>query len=108
MDFDTVTPDAPALRMGFMTNALNPKTSIFIVSLFTQIVAVGTPLGTRLAYGGFISFAHLVWFSVVALFFGAPVLRRWLLGARRWIDGIFGLALIAFGLSLAFSDLTPG
>ncbi|MCO6178780.1 LysE family translocator [Ciceribacter sp. RN22] len=95
-----------ALRMGFWTNALNPKTSIFIVSLFTQVVGGATPLFTRIAYGGFISLAHILWFAVVALFFGAPALRRRLLRSSHWIDRAFGVALIGFGLSLAVSDLS--
>lgn len=108
--FDTEADWAPsdfsALRMGFWTNALNPKTSIFIVSLFTQVVGVNTPLATRIAYGGFISVAHMMWFAAVALFFGAPVLRQRLLGISHWIDRVFGAALIGFGLSLAIADLT--
>src|SRR2546427_2529148 len=30
--------DMAALRTGFLTNALNPKTTVFVVSLFLQIV----------------------------------------------------------------------
>lgn len=39
----TTTPaaisDLAALKTGFLTNALNPKTTIFIVSLFMQVVS---------------------------------------------------------------------
>ncbi|AGT08798.1 LysE family translocator [Paracoccus aminophilus] len=106
----STTPPAPlsdgsAFRMGFWTNALNPKTAIFIISLFSQIVSAATPLATRLAYGGFVSLAHVLWFSAVALFLGAAQLRRKLLGTAHWIDRAFGLALIGFGLGLTLSDL---
>lgn len=103
-----VLSDAAALRVGFWTNALNPKTAIFIISLFTQVVGAATPLATRIAYGGFISLAHVIWFGLVAAFFGAPVLRRKLLGISHWIDRAFGVALIGFGVSLAIADLTFG
>jgi threonine/homoserine/homoserine lactone efflux protein len=33
-----VLSDMAALRTGFLTNALNPKTTVFVVSLFLQIV----------------------------------------------------------------------
>ena len=56
-----------ALRTGFLANALNPKTTVFIVSLFMQVVDPQTPLGVQLAYGAFISLAHAVWFSLVAV-----------------------------------------
>lgn len=103
-----VLSDAAALQIGLWTNALNPKTAIFIISLFTQIVEPATPLTTRIAYGGFISLTHVAWFGIVALFFGAPLLRQRLLGVAHWIDRAFGVALIGFGLSLALTDLALG
>ncbi len=36
--------DLAALRTGFLTNVLNPKTTVFIVSLFMQAVRPDTPL----------------------------------------------------------------
>ncbi len=32
-----------SLRMGFLTNALNPKTTLFVVSTYTQVVDAHTP-----------------------------------------------------------------
>lgn len=93
-------------RMGFWTNALNPKTAIFILSLFTQLVSAQTPLATRLGYGGFVALAHILWFSLVALAFGAPPMRRRLLRAAPWIEALFGVMLIGFGLALLGADLS--
>lgn len=50
--------DLAALRTGFLTNVLNPKTTIFIVSLFMQVLQPGTPLAVQIAYGGFCGGAH--------------------------------------------------
>lgn len=47
-----------ALRVGFMTNALNPKTVLFVVSAYTQVVQPGSSLALDFAYGGFMSVAH--------------------------------------------------
>ena len=58
-----------ALRTGFLTNVLNPKTTIFIVSLFMQVVQPQTPLAVQIGYGAFIALAHALWFGAVALFF---------------------------------------
>lgn len=41
--------DTAALRVGFLTNALNPKTTVFIVSLFMQVVRPDTPLLVQIA-----------------------------------------------------------
>ena len=94
-----------ALRVGFLTNALNPKTTIFIVSLFMQVVGRTTPLATQIAYGGFIALAHVVWFSAVALFFSEGRIKAQILRVRLWIDRVFGLLLIGFGLALALANL---
>ena len=90
-----------ALRTGFLTNALNPKTTVFIVSLFMQVVDPQTPLGVQLAYGAFISLAHAVWFSLVALGLSAQAVRQRLLDWRRTIDRAFGGALMGLGVWLA-------
>ncbi|MBM7344690.1 LysE family translocator [Pantoea coffeiphila] len=93
--------DAAALRTGFLTNVLNPKTTIFIVSLFMQVVGPETPLAVQIGYGAFISVAHMAWFSLVALGFSAGAVRDRLLAVRHWIDRAFGGLLVVFGLLLA-------
>lgn len=102
---ETALSDLGALRIGFLTNALNPKTTIFIVSLFMQVVQEDTPLATRIAYGLFISLAHVVWFAAVGLFFGAPRIQKRIFGVRHWIDRIFGALLCGFGIALAAANL---
>lgn len=102
---ETALSDLGALRIGFLTNALNPKTTIFIVSLFMQVVQVDTPLATRIAYGLFISLAHVVWFAAVSLFFGAPRIQKRIFGVRHWIDRMFGLLLVGFGIALAAANI---
>ncbi|MFM4848312.1 LysE family transporter [Aeromonas rivipollensis] len=93
-----------ALRTGFLTNVLNPKTTIFIVSLFMQVVQPQTPLAVQLGYGAFIVLAHALWFSAVALFFSSESVRARLLAVRHWIDRIFGGLLVGFGMLLALTQ----
>lgn len=100
-----VLSDMAALRTGFLTNALNPKTTVFVVSLFLQIVGQDTSLATQLAYGGFISLAHVGWFCIVALCFSAQRVRAQLLAVRHWIDRAFGGMLVGFGVLLASAKL---
>lgn len=40
-----------AIKYGFFTNALNPKTTLFVISTYTQIVSLTTPKTILLAYG---------------------------------------------------------
>ncbi|MDF7630719.1 LysE family transporter [Erwiniaceae bacterium L1_55_4] len=97
----TPLSDIAALRTGFLTNALNPKTTVFIVSLFLQVVGSETPLSVQIGYGAFISLAHMAWFSLVAIFFSSGAVREKLLAIRHWIDRSFGALLVCFGILLA-------
>jgi len=96
--------DMAALRTGFLTNALNPKTSIFIVSLFMGVVKPDTAVTVQVAYGLFIASAHIVWFSLVALCFSSGKMRERLMASRQWIDRGFGGLLVSFGILLAVTQ----
>ncbi len=98
--------DAQALRVGFLTNALNPKTTVFIVSLFIQVVEPTTALPVQIGYGAFIAAAHILWFALVALFFSAGAVRQRILAVRHWIDRSFGALLVGFGVMLGVSGLS--
>lgn len=90
-----------AFKIGFITNALNPKTTIFFLSIFTQVVNSETPLGLQLVYGAIISVAHLLWFGSVAMFLSHPVLLKKFQAYKNGIEKVVGGVLIAFGLKVA-------
>ncbi|MGC5701358.1 LysE family transporter [Pseudomonas sp. NFXW11] len=96
-----------ALRAGFLTNALNPKTMIFVLSLFMQVIEPGTALPVQIGYGAIIVLAHVLWFVLVALFFSAPAIAGRLLAYKRRIDQLFGGVLVGFGLLLSVLSLRP-
>lgn len=89
-----------ALRTGFLTNALNPKTMLFVVSAYTQVVQPGSPLALDFAYGAFMSFAHWLWFSLVAVFFSSAVLRKAMIERQLMVDRVIGVALIGLGVAV--------
>ncbi|CAG37023.1 LysE family translocator [Desulfotalea psychrophila] len=90
-----------AFKVGFVTNALNPKTTIFFLSIFTQVVNPQTPLWMQLIYGLIISLSHLVWFSVVAIFLSQPALLQLFKKSKKNIERVVGGVLIGFGLKVA-------
>ncbi|AZC39293.1 LysE family transporter [Pseudomonas chlororaphis] len=108
---EEVAVDAPrvsawtALRTGFLTNALNPKTMIFVVSLFMQVMQPGTGPGVQIGYGAIIVLAHVLWFVAVALFFSTPGIRARLMAYKRRIDQLFGVLLVGFGVLLSALSL---
>ena len=96
---------AASLRMGFLTNALNPKTTLFVVSTYTQVVNVHTPLPMQFGYGLFMSITHWVWFSIVAWCFGSATLRAAMLRRQRLLDKLIGSTLCGLGVALGVSNL---
>ncbi|MGB5116682.1 MAG: LysE family translocator [Providencia rettgeri] len=95
-----------AFKTGFLTNALNPKTMFFVVSVYSQVIQVNNSVWLNLGYGLFISFAHLVWFSLIALFFATPTVRNKVLNYQLVMDKVIGLLLIVLGLSLLFFNVS--
>lgn len=96
----TPTSSRVALRMGLLSNALNPKTTMFILSLFLQVIEPTTPWAVQLGYGLFISSAHVAWFALVALGFSEARVRVRVLSIRPWLDRLCGSVLMGFGLLL--------
>ncbi|MCG8710522.1 LysE family transporter [Brenneria sp. 4F2] len=90
-------------RQGLFTNALNPKTTLFVLSTFIQAVNSQTPLLLQLSYGAFMSLAHFVWFSLVALFFTAPLLQEKIHRGYAWINRIVGCGLMVLAGLMAWS-----
>ncbi|MGW0943606.1 LysE family translocator [Streptomyces sp. NPDC002623] len=97
-----LTPLA-ALRTGFLTNVLNPKTTLFVVSTFSQVVSPGTPAHQQVGYGLFMSLAHLLWFGVVAVFFSQDRMRTLMLRGQKVLNKVIGSVLAGLGVSLAFA-----
>ncbi|MBD8681069.1 LysE family transporter [Pseudomonas sp. CFBP 13719] len=94
-----------AFRTGFFTNALNPKTMLFVVATYSQVVQAGSSIMTNFAYGLFMSFSHWVWFSIVALFFSSGPLRRRMLEKQHVVDRVIGTALIGLAACLVLPGL---
>ena len=93
------------LRTGFLTNALNPKTMLFVISAYTQVVQPGSPLALDFAYGAFMSFAHWAWFSLVAVFFSSAGLRKAMIERQQVVDRVIGVALIGLGLAVVVAGV---
>ncbi|MEU4212435.1 LysE family transporter [Streptomyces sp. NPDC026206] len=95
-----------ALRTGFLTNALNPKTTLFVLSTFTQVVHPDTALWRQIGYGLFMSLAHLAWFALAALFFSNDRLRAKMLRSQILLNRVIGTVLVGLGVALALTPTT--
>ena len=89
-----------ALRLGFTCNILNPKTSIFFLSIFTQVVSVDTPLIMQISYGLIIMLAHFIWYSGIALLLSHPQILPRFNRQKQKIDKIAGFILMIIAINL--------
>lgn len=92
-----------AMRTGFACNILNPKTSIFFLSIFTQVVSVDTPLVVQAGYGLIIVLAHFVWYCSVTLMLSHPNILPRFNQHKQKIDKIAGVILMIIAIKLTFS-----
>lgn len=92
-----------ALWSGFLTNTLNPKATLFFLSVFSQFIGPETTLATQLFYAGTCVVMTALWFSFVAIVLTNPKIKAAFLKFTKWIDRVCGGLLIALGVKLALS-----
>ena len=94
-----------AFARGFVTNGLNPKATLFFLSLFTLVISPQTPLLVQAGYGLYLALATAVWFCAVALLFSQARVCRGFVRLRHWFDRLMGAVLVGLGIKVAFSEL---
>ena len=95
-----------ALRLGFLTNALNPKATLFFVSLFSVVISPGTPVALQAGYGLYMAIATGFWFALVAVFFTLPQVRKGFNRFGHWLDRLMGGVLLLLAGQLLFSTVS--
>jgi len=91
-----------AFVIGFMTNATNPKATLFFLAVFTTIVSAQTPLPVQLLYGVWMCVVNAAWFVLVSVAFSTAAVRQKFLSASHWFERVMGVLLIGFALRLVF------
>jgi RhtB (resistance to homoserine/threonine) family protein len=89
---------------GFLTNAFNPKVTVFFVAIFATLIDPATPKWIQAAYGVWMSLATMAWFSIVSAFITREKVRRAFLRGGHWIDWAMGTVLIGLAVALALTS----
>lgn len=79
-----------SFRIGFLTNALNPKATLFFLALFTSIVSLTTPVAVQVGYGLWMMVVTALWFVLVAWLMVRPPVRAMFVRAGIWFDRVLG------------------
>jgi RhtB (resistance to homoserine/threonine) family protein len=105
-EFAAVTPTArSAWLTGFLTNALNPKATLFFVALFVTVIGPATPVVVKAGYGAWMVFATTAWFCLVSAVFTRPAVRTAFLRHGHWVDRLLGVVFLVFAVSLALASV---
>ncbi|SEM70873.1 resistance to homoserine/threonine (RhtB) family protein [Pseudomonas sp. ok272] len=92
-----------AFATGFLTNATNPKATLFFLAIFTTVISASTPLQVQALYGLWMCFVNALWFVIVALFFSSSRVRVLFMRMGHWFERTMGVILILFAGRLILS-----
>lgn len=93
-----------AVRIGFLTNVLNPKATLFMLSLFTLVISPNTPFPVMLVMGGVMVVDTILWFSLVATMLTHRRIRAIFEKFQGAFNKTLGGLLIALGVKVALSE----
>lgn len=89
-----------ALMSGFLTNGLNPKATLFFLSLFTAIIDINTPFTVKAVYGLYLAFATGVWFCFLSYLLSTSRVAKLIGDKGYWLDRLMGVVLVALAVRL--------
>lgn len=92
-----------AFKMGFLTNVLNPKATLFFLSLFTFVIRPETPLCVILIISLIIIATAITWFTVVSIFCAHKSVQQRFFKYSTVINRLLGGLLIAIGIKIALT-----
>lgn len=87
---------------GLLCNLLNPKATLFFLSVFTAIVSVDTPIYTQSLYGLYCILANIFWYMFIANILSKKKNLDWFNKHQNIIGKIIGILLILLGIKLIF------
>jgi len=90
-----------ALKIGFLTNVLNPKATLFFMSLFSLFIPVDTPNVILVILSILMISMTIIWFILVAIFFTQPKVQKTFNKFQSDFNKLFGGLLIALGVKIA-------
>ena len=96
--------DKKAFWVGFLTNGLNPKATLFFLSVFAVAVSAQTPNSIKLLYGMYLAAATALWFCTLSYCLSSARVRDFLSSKGYWFDRVMGAVLILLAVKLALPE----
>lgn len=93
-----------AIKIGFLTNALNPKATLFFLSLFTMVISPNTPGIIMGILSAIMIIETVIWFSLVSIFMTQKRIRSAFEKSQNIFNRTLGGLLILLGVKVALTD----
>jgi threonine/homoserine/homoserine lactone efflux protein len=90
--------------LGFITNGVNPKATLFFLSVFTVAISSDTLLSHKLIYGLYMAIATVAWFIFLSIVITHKRVRAFYELNGYIFDRIMGVVLIVMALFLVLND----
>lgn len=90
-----------AFQQGLLTNVLNPKCTLFMLSVFTLVIHPGLSYSTQALYGIEIALITALWFVLLSVMLTHKTVKAKLDKVQHWVTKIMGVFLIGFGIEVA-------
>jgi RhtB (resistance to homoserine/threonine) family protein len=93
-----------AIKIGFLTNALNPKATLFFLSLFTMVISPDTPSLILGILSAIMIIETIIWFSLVSIFMTQKRIRSAFEKSQNLFNRTLGGLLILLGVKVALTN----
>ncbi|HCE44640.1 MAG TPA: amino acid transporter [Lentisphaeria bacterium] len=93
-----------AVKIGFLTNVLNPKATMFFLGLFTFVIRPDTPAYVIVIISFIMIMTAITWFTIVAIFFTQKRIQDAYARFENVINRAFGALLIFLGVKIALAQ----
>jgi len=82
-----------SFKQGFITNVMNPKATLFFLSVFTQVISPETAVITQGFYGVIMAITAWVWFSIFTTIINFRVIQKNISSFQDYLNKFFWIFL---------------
>ena len=93
-----------SFRLGLLTNVLNPKATLFFLSLYAIIITDETTVYVQALYGIWMAVVTTLWFSFLSIALTNKTILKRIQSISSKVQLGTGLVLIIFAIKLLFSN----
>lgn len=90
-----------AAKIGFLTNILSPKASLFFASIFATVMASGSPFWIVIFLWVAMPLNSFIMASILSIFFTQKRVRRVYANYQHIVNKLLGVALLVLAIMIA-------